>query len=837
MAHQQQVEFCKSVKQRIPKFFANRLVVNIGALDINGNNQYLFEDCLYLGVDLMPGRNVDLVAKGHELNLPDESVDVVISTECLEHDLFYPSTLGNAVRMLKPGGLLLLTCATTGRGEHGTRRTTPADAPFTQQFGEWGDYYKNLEESDIRAVLDLDAIFDGYSFSTNSKTHDLYFWGTKKGELIDRYDYSFQLQQSALYSALRSRENFITELLKAVSERDRRLVHLNRAVAQRDKQLVDISQVLDQRDIQIAQLLSSPSWRLTKPLRFARRLLRGDLKTAFLPLRGKLVGRVARMASRTRRAAGCVLRGDVNGLVRQIKARKQPSWGIMTTQHALFIAHLIADRLRVHGWNADIMTEAPVGFHHDRYVVICPQMFKRLPPAGKRIVFQMEQSVSSRWFTNAYLGLLKNSLAVFEYALANVDFLASKGVAYPHVHYLPIGASTTYGDSIVSSKKSDDVLFYGDIASSPRRREMLDVLKRHFSVREASELFGRDMLEAIKQSRLVVNLHYYEDALLETPRIQECLTLSVPVVSESSRDQQDYPELAGAVRFFEQGSIPAMLDAVKAALEDPVPTEKIAEAVERSAQRFAFMFDRALLAMGFLPASHVSDMSLPLSNSADRVVLSLPETIGRRRAFEAEQPAGCTMFDGIRCRPGWVGCGLSYMAIAQHAIKQGKRRLSVMEDDVILPADFEAKMAVVNEFLDARSGQWDVFAGVIASLHPEAGILSVEVFKGVTFVTINKMTSTVFNVYSEKALRLLASWDPENQDATSNTIDRFLENQADLRVVVVLPFLVGHREEAYSTLWGFQNVQYVNMIANSEQMLKNMMLAYYKAPHGRKRAG
>ena len=41
--------------------------------------------------------------------------------------------------------------------------------------------------------------------------------------------------------------------------------------------------------------------------------------------------------------------------------------------------------------------------------------------------------------------------------------------------------------------------------------------------------------------------------------------------------------------------------------------------------------------MGFLPASHVSDMSLPLSSSADRVVLSLPETIGRRRAFLAEQ--------------------------------------------------------------------------------------------------------------------------------------------------------------------------------------------------------
>ena len=580
MAHQQQVTFCTSVKQRIPKFFSNRLVVDLGSLDINGNNQYLFDDCLYLGIDLLPGRNIDFAAKGHELNLPDESVDVVISTECFEHDRFYPLTLKNAVRMLKPGGLFLFTCATTGRPEHGTRQTTPTDAPFTQRFGEWADYYKNIEESDIRAVLDVDAIFDDYSFSTSSESHDLYFWGTKKGSLIDRHDYSFQIHRSALHWALKAREDLVTELLKAVAERDRRLVHLTQAVAQREKQLADVSRVLDQRDVQIARLLSSLSWRLTKPLRLARRVLRGDLKAAFLPFRGKMVGRVARMASQTRLAAGYVLRGDVDGLVKRIKARNQPSWGIVTTQHTLFVAHLIADRLRVHGWNAEIMTETPADFHHDRYVVICPQMFKRLPPAEKRIVFQMEQSVSSRWFTNAYLGLLKNSLAVFEYALANVDFLASKGVAYPHVHSLPIGASTNYGDSIASPKKSDEVLFYGDAASSPRRREMLDVLKQHFKVREASEVFGRDMLEAIKQSRLVVNLHYYEDALLETPRIQECLSLGVPVVSESSQDQKDYPELAGAVRFFEQGSIPAMLDAVKAALEDPVPAEMIAEAVE-----------------------------------------------------------------------------------------------------------------------------------------------------------------------------------------------------------------------------------------------------------------
>ena len=503
----------------------------------------------------------------------------------------------------------------------------------------------------------------------------------------------------------------------------------------------------------------------------------------------------------------------------------QKCWGIMTTQHTQFIAYLIADRLREHGWKVDIMTDVPVSFQHDWYVVICPQMFAKIPPGEKRIVFQMEQSVSSRWFTDNYLETLENSLAVLEYALINIDFMASKGVAYPHVHYLPVGASSNYFNSHHASEKTCDILFYGDSKSSPRRREMLDALSQHFNVCVVNEVFGHDMREAIKQARLVINLHYYENALLEMPRIQECLSLGVPVVSESAQDQKDYPELVGAVRFFEQGSIPALLNAVKDVLENPVSGEKIEVSVAQSAQRFAFMFDRFLVAMGFLPSSQVNHMHLHLPTPIARVALSLPETIERRRMFEIERPAACAVFDGIRRRPGWVGCGLSYVALAHHAKKHGVNRLVVMEDDVILPPDFENKFAIVEEFLDSSPEKWDVFAGIIASLHHDAKILSVEVFKGITFVTINKMTSMVFNIYGEKALRLLASWDPENLDAVSNTIDRFLESQADLRVVVTLPFFVGHREEVYSTLWGFQNTQYNDMIANSEKSLESMILS------------
>lgn len=196
MAHIQQQEFCKRVRDKFPDFFKNKFVLDIGSLDINGNNQEWFENCKYLGVDIAYGRNVDIVSKGHELGFPDNTFDIIISTECFEHDQYYDATIKNIYRMLKPGGLFLFTCATTGRAEHGTRRTTPEDAPLLQSDIEWSDYYKNLTEDDIREVLNIESDFEKFQFAKNDISNDLYFYGFKIGEYIEHINYSFLLKNS-----------------------------------------------------------------------------------------------------------------------------------------------------------------------------------------------------------------------------------------------------------------------------------------------------------------------------------------------------------------------------------------------------------------------------------------------------------------------------------------------------------------------------------------------------------------------------------------------------------------------------------------------------------------
>jgi hypothetical protein len=181
MAHEQQKNFFKRVKEKYPKYFTDVKVLDVGSLDFNGSIKDLFEfPFYYIGLDLGHGKNVDVVCPGHLYDCGFQ-FDVVASGECFEHDMFYVRTIHNMVRLLKSNGMMIFTCASTGRHEHGTLRTTPEDSPFLSYGGKkWENYYKNLSEDDIRTVIDVDDIFVDYKFEYNPETFDLYFWGIKK---------------------------------------------------------------------------------------------------------------------------------------------------------------------------------------------------------------------------------------------------------------------------------------------------------------------------------------------------------------------------------------------------------------------------------------------------------------------------------------------------------------------------------------------------------------------------------------------------------------------------------------------------------------------------------
>ena len=179
--HPEARDFTVFVKSQLPEFFTNKKVLDVGSGDINGNNRFLFDNCEYHGNDVFAANNVTIVSKTSALPFGPETFDTIISTECFEHDPEYSESFQKILSMLKPGGLFLFTCATTGRHEHGTRRTSPGDSYGTIGNVEgWTDYYKNLTFDDLKNSIDINA-FSQYEHHNHSYAHDLYFWGIKNG--------------------------------------------------------------------------------------------------------------------------------------------------------------------------------------------------------------------------------------------------------------------------------------------------------------------------------------------------------------------------------------------------------------------------------------------------------------------------------------------------------------------------------------------------------------------------------------------------------------------------------------------------------------------------------
>lgn len=159
-----QRQFIKQVKDQFPEFFHGRKILEIGCLglDIQGE----FSNCDYTASETIPGHDKKEDAKTDGGHAVHDNYDVVISCEAMEHDPDWATTLARMIQLTKPGGLLLMGCATLGRRAHGTS-------------GSAHSYYFNLTGHDITKRVDLSAL-SAYDFVSNWDTYDLYFFGVKR---------------------------------------------------------------------------------------------------------------------------------------------------------------------------------------------------------------------------------------------------------------------------------------------------------------------------------------------------------------------------------------------------------------------------------------------------------------------------------------------------------------------------------------------------------------------------------------------------------------------------------------------------------------------------------
>jgi len=189
MSHQQQQDFCKLVNKY---FFPDKeiSILEIGSYNVNGTIRSIFTNSKkFIGVDVVNGPCVDVVYDGLNLNILDH-FDLSISCECFEHNPYYLENFKKMTELTKNDGVVVFTCASIFRNEHGTTRTTLSDSPGSMM--KW-DYYRNLFKKDFTKI-NLSKFFYKYQFYYNLGSHDLYFIGIKSKNFL----YEFKLFNSEI---------------------------------------------------------------------------------------------------------------------------------------------------------------------------------------------------------------------------------------------------------------------------------------------------------------------------------------------------------------------------------------------------------------------------------------------------------------------------------------------------------------------------------------------------------------------------------------------------------------------------------------------------------------
>jgi SAM-dependent methyltransferase len=99
-------------------------IIDVGSQDINGS----FRDIIikhnpseYIGIDFAEGKGVDRVLSIYDCAdvYGEQSFDIVISTETIEHIEDWRSGINNLKKLTKIGGIILLTSRSKGFGMHG----------------------------------------------------------------------------------------------------------------------------------------------------------------------------------------------------------------------------------------------------------------------------------------------------------------------------------------------------------------------------------------------------------------------------------------------------------------------------------------------------------------------------------------------------------------------------------------------------------------------------------------------------------------------------------------------------------------------------------------------
>lgn len=146
---------------------------------------------------------------------------------------------------------------------------------------------------------------------------------------------------------------------------------------------------------------------------------------------------------------------------------------------------------------------------------------------NKYILYQLEQINNVTKYHNnindELENFMNNALYVLDYNMSNYNILNNK------INKVFVGVPIVESGMIIQ-RKNIDILFYGNVNNY--RKNILDNLSSKYNIKILEKSFANELKEYIMRSKIILNIHYYSEALLEICRIHEAIPYKCKIISE-----------------------------------------------------------------------------------------------------------------------------------------------------------------------------------------------------------------------------------------------------------------------------------------------------------------
>jgi len=169
------------------------------------------------------------------------------------------------------------------------------------------------------------------------------------------------------------------------------------------------------------------------------------------------------------------------------------------------------------------------------HIILFSQKVKKYPK--NYIIYQLEQKDISSWVDKKYQLSILFSKKTWDYSNSNIlkfPDLVQRKMEYFPIPLIPYHYLNNNIKSNIYTNTTNNILFYGSL--NDKRKLMLNYLQKKlypkYKIHIVNNLFEEELFKTILKTKIVINIHFYENAILETNRLNECLSCKKLVISE-----------------------------------------------------------------------------------------------------------------------------------------------------------------------------------------------------------------------------------------------------------------------------------------------------------------